>query len=68
MNLPDSAIEFLDAFRGALSQGLQEFRTLYDEMPMVHCHCFTRFLEPDEAERDIRNVRMNVDRRSAGLY
>ncbi|KAF8346952.1 S-adenosyl-L-methionine-dependent methyltransferase [Amanita rubescens] len=26
----------------------------YDIMPVVHCHCFTRELEPQEAEKDIR--------------
>ncbi|KAF8204026.1 Met-10+ like-protein-domain-containing protein [Pholiota molesta] len=55
MNLPDSAITFLDAFRGILTD--TEGRNLsgiYDEMPMVHCHCFTRELEPARAEADIR--------------
>lgn len=27
-----------------------------DEMPMVHCHCFTRELDPALAEKDIRQV------------
>ncbi|KDR85743.1 hypothetical protein GALMADRAFT_234802 [Galerina marginata CBS 339.88] len=56
MNLPDSAIEFLDAFRGILTDN-ETGRNLsgtYDEMPMIHCHCFTRELEPANAERDIR--------------
>ncbi|KAI0257069.1 Met-10+ like-protein-domain-containing protein [Lactifluus subvellereus] len=53
MNLPDSAITFLDAFRGMLATtGLQ---ALYDVMPMIHCHCFTRELEREAAERDIRH-------------
>ncbi|KAI0319426.1 Met-10+ like-protein-domain-containing protein [Amylostereum chailletii] len=56
MNLPESAITFLDAFRGLLAPGADEddLRALYDEMPMVHCHCFTRELDPEGAERDIR--------------
>ncbi|TFK56856.1 hypothetical protein OE88DRAFT_1709346 [Heliocybe sulcata] len=56
MNLPDSAIEFLDAFRGILSGGDPErnLSGIYDVMPMVHCHCFTRELEPDKAAKDIR--------------
>ncbi|KAH9046293.1 Met-10+ like-protein-domain-containing protein [Lactarius hengduanensis] len=57
MNLPDSAITFLDAFRGifARSSGsVIDLQALYDVMPMVHCHCFTRELERDAAERDIR--------------
>lgn len=57
MNLPDSAITFLDAFRGILTDA--EDRNLsgtYTEMPMIHCHCFTRELEPEKAEADIRQV------------
>jgi tRNA (guanine37-N1)-methyltransferase len=57
MNLPDSAIRFLDAFRGILiSDDTDDLRHLYDVMPMVHCYCFTRELEPSMAEFDIRNV------------
>ncbi len=57
MNLPDSAITFLDAFRGILTDA--EGRNLsgtYKAMPMIHCHCFTRELEPEKAEADIRQV------------
>jgi tRNA (guanine37-N1)-methyltransferase len=73
MNLPDSAITFLDAFRGVLSQPpaspasakpdaksgagghSRDLSGIYDaKMPMVHCHCFTRELEFEGAERDIR--------------
>ncbi|KAG2076973.1 hypothetical protein BDR04DRAFT_1132581 [Suillus decipiens] len=55
MNLPDSAIDFLDAFRGVLLESANE-RDLsgnYANMPMIHCHCFTRELQPDKAEADI---------------
>ncbi|KAF9650538.1 hypothetical protein BDM02DRAFT_3154834 [Thelephora ganbajun] len=54
MNLPDSAIEFLDAFRGILVE--PELRGAYEgKMPMVHCHCFTREVEDQtRAERDIK--------------
>ncbi|BGP45028.1 tRNA(m(1)G37)methyltransferase [Rhodotorula kratochvilovae] len=59
MNLPASALTFLDAFRGL-------YRPLYDligeeaakeaiaevgGLPIVHCYCFTK--EVDAAERDI---------------
>lgn len=57
MNLPDSAIEFLDAFRGVISLNSNELIGLYEELPMVHCYCFTRFLERSDAEADIRQVR-----------
>ncbi|KAG6845350.1 hypothetical protein H0H87_010459 [Tephrocybe sp. NHM501043] len=52
MNLPDSAITFLDAFRGVLA--LPKVREVYDVLPMIHCYCFTRELEPEKAEVDIR--------------
>jgi tRNA (guanine37-N1)-methyltransferase len=56
MNLPDSAIEFLDAFRGIFAE--PELREAYEgRMPMVHCHCFTREAEDQtRAERDIKQV------------
>ncbi|EJD03791.1 uncharacterized protein FOMMEDRAFT_81588 [Fomitiporia mediterranea MF3/22] len=54
MNLPDSAIEFLDAFRGVLDPLDRELSGVYETMPMVHCHCFTRFLDAGLAEADIR--------------
>ncbi|KAF9055845.1 Met-10+ like-protein-domain-containing protein [Panaeolus papilionaceus] len=60
MNLPDSAITFLDAFRGVLSDenggdsaGGRNLSGVYEEMPMIHCHCFTRELETDKALKDI---------------
>ena len=58
MNLPDSAIEFLDAFRGILNveDSGPNLSASYQRLPMVHCHCFTRFLEESEAEADIKEV------------
>lgn len=59
MNLPDSALEFLDAFRGILTpRGETEGRLdgVYVTMPMVHCYCFTRELDPHKAKADIREV------------
>ncbi|KAL0951633.1 hypothetical protein HGRIS_008313 [Hohenbuehelia grisea] len=53
MNLPDSAIQFLDAFRGILAEN-RPLSGIYSKMPMVHCHCFTRELEPENAEKDIK--------------
>jgi tRNA (guanine37-N1)-methyltransferase len=56
MNLPDSAITFLDAFHGLFKS--PELCGLYAEgiMPMVHCHCFSRELQIEKAEIDIRQV------------
>ncbi|KAJ7193331.1 Met-10+ like-protein-domain-containing protein [Mycena pura] len=51
MNLPDSAIQFLDAFRGILSTS--DADKIYTTMPMVHCHCFTREIDPEKARVDI---------------
>jgi tRNA (guanine37-N1)-methyltransferase len=57
MNLPDSAITFLDAFRGILSSEITPGASeVYDIMPMVHCHCFTREIEPEKAVIDIRQA------------
>ncbi|KAF5368582.1 hypothetical protein D9758_002184 [Tetrapyrgos nigripes] len=53
MNLPDTAIQFLDAFRGAITS--REMMDAYEsKMPLVHCHCFTRELEEDKAAADIK--------------
>ena len=61
MNLPDSALEFLDAFQGILiPQGEPEtggrLGGVYATMPIVHCYCFTREIDPHGAEADIRQV------------
>ncbi|KAF9225543.1 hypothetical protein BS17DRAFT_873360 [Gyrodon lividus] len=59
MNLPDSALEFLDAFRGilvplSLAEAEGQLSGIYTTMPMVHCYCFTRELDADKAEADIK--------------
>lgn len=61
MNLPDSAITFLDAFRGLLSPGhigQRDLSGVYSEnnLPMVHCYCFTKEFEAEKAAVDIRQV------------
>ena len=58
MNLPDSAIQFLDAFRGILNDDQRNLKeTYHDQMPMIHCHCFTREMELEAADQDIQKVR-----------
>ncbi|KAL7425173.1 tRNA(m(1)G37)methyltransferase [Cryptotrichosporon argae] len=55
MNLPDTALLFLDAFRGALTPLLSEpgYDPAQAALPMVHVHCFTRQLEFPAAQDDI---------------
>ncbi|KAG8739480.1 tRNA(m(1)G37)methyltransferase [Ceratobasidium sp. 414] len=58
MNLPGTALEFLDAFKPSFaallsSQKSEEAREVYKMMPMVHVHCFTRELEEEGARKDI---------------
>ncbi|KAG9122742.1 tRNA(m(1)G37)methyltransferase [Ceratobasidium sp. 392] len=66
MNLPGTALEFLNAFKPSFaalisSQDLEEVRKVYRTMPMVHVHCFTRELEEEGARKDI------LDRAQAAL-
>lgn len=56
MNLPDSAISFLNAFRGLLSDESRDLSGVYEQMPMIHCHCFTREHLFEAAQKDIRKV------------
>jgi tRNA (guanine37-N1)-methyltransferase len=61
MNLPDSALTFLDAYRGAYNALASAAKADgYDpktaKMPMVHVHCFTREMERPGAEKDICQV------------
>ncbi|KIM32289.1 hypothetical protein M408DRAFT_326902 [Serendipita vermifera MAFF 305830] len=57
MNLPATALEFLDAFKPAFTQASHatKIRELYGSggLPAIHCHCFTRELERERAEEDI---------------
>ncbi|KAG0151679.1 hypothetical protein CROQUDRAFT_86295 [Cronartium quercuum f. sp. fusiforme G11] len=59
MNLPELALNFLDAYIGLYTPLLkefgQDFKTVVDNspLPMVHCYCFSKAEEGEEAERDI---------------
>ena len=63
MNLPNSAIEFLDAYRGLYTPLLElegakeaiEAAGGENGLPLVHCYCFTKDVEG--AEADILAVR-----------
>ena len=61
MNLPDSALTFLDAFWGVLIpllhlEGFEAELRKYG-LPLIHVYCFTRELDPADAEKDICLVR-----------
>ncbi len=60
MNLPDSALEFLDAFIGLYDPMLctPGFVQALEKkgMPVIHAYCFTREIESDKAEIDICEV------------
>lgn len=55
MNLPDSALEFLDAYAGSYTPLLSQpgFDRSKTQLPLVHVHCFTRALEPEAAMEDV---------------
>ncbi|KAI8335706.1 guanine(37)-N1-methyltransferase [Chlamydoabsidia padenii] len=72
MNLPDTAIEFLDAFRG-LYRGKKQLYDSLDpapKLPMVHCHCFTKSDQPDQdiAKRVERAIGSHYDPAASKLH
>lgn len=57
MNLPDSALTFLDAYRGLyrplLARPDFDAEAAKRAMPMVHCYCFSKHKALEEAIPDI---------------
>lgn len=66
MNLPDSALTFLDEFRGLYSRNpkIEEFvRSDPDfKLPIINVHCFEKF-SPDESEPSMEELHKRVHAR-----
>lgn len=56
MNLPASAVEFLDVFKGRFSQQCWQDHPL----PMIHCYAFAKAGEADAGARPSRNICHNL--------
>ena len=62
MNLPDSALEFLNEFNGIYSS-VPEIRRLEGfKLPMVHVYCFEKF-SPDEPEPSDEDIQHRIHNR-----
>ncbi|KAG9326776.1 hypothetical protein KVV02_008666 [Mortierella alpina] len=52
MNLPATAIEFLDAFRGLFQGREAQITEPKTQLPMIHCHCFSKSDKPEDDVRE----------------
>ncbi|ODV90377.1 hypothetical protein CANCADRAFT_13050, partial [Tortispora caseinolytica NRRL Y-17796] len=60
MNLPDSALQFLDAFRGVF-RDVPEYAPSNVEMPIIHVYCFYKY-PPGEQEPESNRVQGDLTR------
>lgn len=68
MNLPDSALEFLDEFVGlysryGLTYGAMKEKDSSFETPWIHCHCFHKYDPEESPEPSMEQLHMRVHQR-----
>ncbi|XP_020225404.1 tRNA (guanine(37)-N1)-methyltransferase 2 isoform X3 [Cajanus cajan] len=63
MNLPASAIEFLDAFRGLIQRKYWK-----GCLPWIHCYCFIRATETEESIKAVAESALNAPIQDARFH
>lgn len=72
MNLPDSALTFLDEFVGLYSRHGLSLSTLKEQdpnfsLPWIHCHCFEKYDPEETPEPTIEQLQERVHKRIIGI-
>ncbi|CAN3358691.1 tRNA (guanine(37)-N(1))-methyltransferase [Diutina catenulata] len=63
MNLPDSALTFLDAFIGLFNNFESSEKSTFKEMPMIHVHCFEKYSNDEAPEPSLEEIQHRVHKR-----